>query len=31
MFSYMDTIGQHKRISLAREERDPTKLEQIFR
>ncbi len=24
-FSYMHTIGQHKRLSLAREERDPTK------
>ncbi len=24
-FSYMHTIGQHKRLSLAREEGDPTK------
>ncbi len=24
-FSYKHTIGQHKRLSLAREERDPTK------
>ncbi len=24
-FSYMHTIGQHKRLSLTREEGDPTK------
>ncbi len=24
-FSYMHTVGQHKRLSLAREEGDPTK------
>ncbi len=24
-FSYMNTVGQHKRLSLAREEGDPTK------
>ncbi len=24
-FSYVNTIGQHKRLSLAREEGDPTK------